>query len=1318
MVYKETANQSGIQFTCGTQEPFPDASKEENVKNRRKSSYGEATISQHFTFSWMNGLLAKGANKPLNEDDIPDVGKEESAQHISRIFSNIIVKGNFPLTVSSICKAAFLLIWKKAALNATFGVLSVVASFVGAYLIKDFVGYLSGDNGFERGYSLVLVFVGAKAIETLAYRQWFFGSLQVYLRLRTSLMSQVYQKVLYLSSQSRQKHTSGEIINYVSVDIERIVNVAWYVNMVFMMPIQITLATYILWKNLGLGSLAGIATTAIIMLCNIPFTRIQKRLHARIMKAKDDRMDMTSEVIRSMKILKLQAWDIQYLRKLEYLRKGEHLWLWEFLRLKALLAFMFWGAPAVISIMTFASCILMGIPLTAGRVLSTLATVNILKEPIFSLPELLTAFAQGKVSADRIVSYLQEEEIRSDAIEEVAIDENEFSAEIDQGAFSWKTDAKIPTLQDIHVKIHKGMKVAVCGAVGSGKSSLLSCVLGEMPKVQGTVKVFGTKAYVPQSSWILSGTIRENILFGSPFETDRYERTIEACALVKDIGVFSDGDMTDIGERGTTMSGGQKQRIQIARAVYKDADVYLLDDPFSAVDPQTGRHLYKKCLMGVLRDKTVLYVTHQVEFLVDADLIMVMQNGRIAQAGKFQELQQNMAFGVIFGAHFCAVKQVCNAKGTSIYLSKHHAESEKVPSINESDAEKEISSKWQNTNMINCRQEVFRDNTEEGKLLQGEERENGYISKQVYWSYLTAARGGLFIPMIIAAQCFFQIFEVGSNYWMASACHPRTGSKSKMESTQFMVYVFISVGSALCILIRAVLVAVTGLLTSEKLLKSMMHCIFHAPMSFFDSTPTGRILNRASIDQSVLDLETASTLSESTFSVMQFLGTILIISYVSWPVLIIFIPSILICIRYQRYYSLTATELARLSGIQKAPILHHFGETFYGAAIIRAFRQEDRFYRSNLSLLDNHSRPWFHLMAAVEWLSFRMNLLCNFVFGFSLVLLVRLPQGFVNPSIGGLVVMYAWNLNTQLSEATRNISRAEANMISVERILQYTKLPSEAPTITEGSKPPMAWPEFGMISISNLEVRYAEHLPSVLKNITCVIPAEKTVGIVGRTGSGKSTLVQVLFRIVEPREGTIKIDSIDICKIGLHDLRSRICILPQDPVMFDGTIRGNLDPMNEYPDSRIWEVVDKCQLGNVVRSTEKKLDEIVIENGDNWSMGQRQLFCLGRILLRKSKILVLDEATASVDSATDRIIQEIIRQEFKDCTVLAIAHRMNTVIDSDLILVLGEGSILEYDAPTKLLQREDSTFSKLTKEYSQQSQHFKSSTAMHRMGSY
>ncbi|KAG8082950.1 hypothetical protein GUJ93_ZPchr0014g47626 [Zizania palustris] len=651
MMCKDTEEQSskiGIHYSCNTEEePFRDASKDENVNNGRKSAYGDATISQHFTFSWMNGLLAKGASKPLSEDDIPDVGKKESAQYISRIFSNIMIRveGNLPVTVSSICKASFLLIWKKAALNAAFAVLSVVASFVGAYLIKDFVIYLGGgDNGFERGYYLVLVFVSAKAIETLAYRQWFFGSLQIYLRLRTSLIS------------------------------------------------QISLATYVLWRNLGLGSLAGIATTIIIMICNIPFTRIQKRLHAGIMKAKDDRMEMTSEVLRSMKILKLQAWDIQYLKKLEKLRREEYMWLWEFLRLKALLAFIFWGAPAVISIMTFASCILMGIPLTAGRVLSTLATVNILKEPIFSLPELLTAFAQGKVSADRIVSYLQEEEIRSDAIESVSTNQNEFSVEIDEGTFSWKTEAKIPTLQDIRVNIHKGMKVAICGAVGSGKSSLLSCVLGEMPKVQGTVKVSGTKAYVPQSSWILSGNIRENILFGSPFESEKYERTIEACALVKDIEIFSDGDMTEIGERGMTMSGGQKLRIQIARAVYKDADIYLLDDPFSAVDPQTGRHLYKKCLMGVLRDKTVLYVTHQVEFLADADLIMVMHNGRIAQAGKFHELKQNVPFGVIFGAHLQAVEHVCNANGTSMYFSKHHAESEKVLSINESYTEKEISS--------------------------------------------------------------------------------------------------------------------------------------------------------------------------------------------------------------------------------------------------------------------------------------------------------------------------------------------------------------------------------------------------------------------------------------------------------------------------------------------------------------------------------------------------------------------------------------------------------------------------------------------------
>ncbi|KAG0449852.1 hypothetical protein HPP92_027069 [Vanilla planifolia] len=503
----------------------------------------------------------------------------------------------------------------------------------------------------------------------------------------------------------------------------------------------------------------------------------------------------------------------------------------------------------------------------------------------------------------------------------------------------------------------------------------------------------------------------------------------------------------------------------------------------------------------------------------------------------------------------------------------------------------------------------------------------------------------------------------------------------------FSVYVALSVGSALGVLVRAMLLGIAGLLTSQKLFEGMLHCLLRAPMSFFDSTPTGRILNRASTDQSVLDLEMAGKLGWCAFSIIQILGTIAVMSQVAWPVFVLFIPVTAICFWYQQYYIPTARELARLSGIQRAPILHHFAESLTGAATIRAFGQEYRFINANLNLIDNHSRPWFHNVSAMEWLSFRLNMLSNFVFAFSLILLVSLPKGFINPSIAGLAVTYGLNLNSQLATIIWNICNAENKMISVERILQYSRIPSEAPLFIEENWPPRNWPETGTIRFQNLQVRYAEHLPSVLKDITCTIPGRKKVGVVGRTGSGKSTLIQALFRIVEPRDGSIIIDGVDICKIGLHDLRSRLSIIPQDPTLFEGTVRGNLDPLNEYTDKQIWEVLDKCQLGELIRSNEKKMDATVVENGENWSVGQRQLFCLGRALLKRSSILVLDEATASVDSATDGIIQQTISQEFDDCTVVTIAHRVHTVIDSDLILVLSDGRILEYDTPAKLLER-------------------------------
>ncbi|XP_026408739.1 putative ABC transporter C family member 15 [Papaver somniferum] len=1292
---------TGISFiTNSTTEPL--LNKIENHsdgKREEESPYQSATLLQLITFSWLNPLFKVGYKKPLEQEEIPGIDVKDSAKVLSHSFNNSPkqVKEAENTSSASIYMAIFLLIRKKAAINAFFAAIHAAVSYVGPYLINDFVAFLSQkkNDSLKTGYIIALAFISAKMVEVTAQRQWIFGARQLGMRLKGALISQIYKKGLHLSSQSRQSHNSGGMINLMSVDTKRIADFIWYMNTIWMLPIQISLATYILYLNLGLSAYAGLAATLMVMVGTIPLQRIQKRLQSKIMEAKDERMNATSEILRNMKILKLQAWDMKYVLKLENLRKIEYSWLWKSLQLQALWGFIFLISPTFVSVVTFGSCILLGIPLTAGKVLSALATFRMLQDSMFTLPDSLSCIAQAKVSVDRIESYLQEDELQDDAVIFVPKETSEVEIEIENGKFSWDVKSHCPTLDGIQIKVKRGMKVAICGTVGSGKSSLLSCILGEIPKILGEVKVSGTKAYVPQSPWILTGNVRDNILFGNPYDQVKYERTIGACALSKDLELFQAGDLTEIGERGINMSGGQKQRIQLARAAYQDADIYILDDPFSAVDAHTGSQLFEECLMGILKEKTILYVTNQVEFLPAADLILMMQEGKIIQAGRFEELlAQNIGFELLVGAHSEALESILNVKNSSRTLKKVHA---KV----ENDIHNTTNKQLQNGKKENLSQEIIE---KEGRLTQKEEREKGSIGKEVYWSYLTMVWGGALVPLIILAQFSFDVLQIGSNYWIAWASPVTTNSKPVVKmNIMFLVYLLIAVGSAICILSRMLLVATAGILTSQKLFMTMLHSVFRAPMSFFDSTPTGRILNRVSTDQSVLDLELAKRVGFCAFSIIQLLGTVAVMSQVAWQVFAIFIPVTGICIWYQKYYTPTARELARLSGIQQAPILHHFAESLAGVAIIRAYNQESRFVEMNLGLIDNESRPWFHNVAAMEWLSFRLNILSNLVFAFSLVILVSLPEGILNPSIAGVAVTYGLNLNILQANVIWNLCNAENKMISVERILQYSKLTSEAPLVIEDSRPPSNWPEFGKICFRNLEVRYAEHLPSILKNINCTIPGRKKVGVVGRTGSGKSTLIQALFRTVEPRDGCILIDDINICKIGLHDLRSRLSIIPQDPTMFEGTVRRNLDPLEQFSDKEIWEALHKCQLGDLVRAKEEKLDSPVVDNGENWSVGQRQLFCLGRALLKKSSILILDEATASIDSATDGILQKIISQEFENRTVVTIAHRIHTIIDSDLVLVLSEGRIAEYDTPAKLLECEDSFFSKLIKEYSMRS---------------
>ncbi|KAI5596054.1 hypothetical protein BDE02_03G180900 [Populus trichocarpa] len=1274
-----------------------DSSSINNLENRGADTvtpFGNAGLFSILTFSWMNSLIAAGNRKILDLEDVPQLHGVDSVVGAFPVFKNKLESDCGRVTRFKFAKALFLLVWKEILWTALLALIDTLGSNVGPYLIDGFVQCLEGRGEFKnQGYILASAFVAAKLAECLANRHSSFRLQQIGTRLRAVTATMIYNKSLTISCQSKQGHSSGEMINIMTIDADRLGTFSQYIHDPWLVILQVCLALLILYRNLGLGSVAGFVATVIVMSLNYPFGRLEEKFQDKLMESKDKRMKATVEILRNMRVLKLQGWEMKFLSKILDLREVETRWLKKYFYNSVVITVVFWATPTVVAVATFGTCMLMGIPLESGKVLSALATFEILQSPIYNLPDTVSMLIQTKVSLDRIASFLCLDDLQPDAIEKLPGGSSDTAIEIVDGNFSWDLSSPSATLKDINFKVLNGMKVAVCGTVGSGKSSLLSSILGELPKISGTLKLCGTKAYVAQSPWIQSGTIEENILFGKVMDRERYDKVLEACSLKKDLEILSFGDQTVIGERGINLSGGQKQRIQIARALYQDAQIYLFDDPFSAVDAHTGSHLFKEVLLGLLCSKTVIYVTHQVEFLSAADLILVMKDGRIAQAGKYDDiLNAGSDFKVLVGAHKAALSVLDSRQAGAV------SENESVRDNygGENSTDRIVHDEGNKDSQIGKADEVAEP---QAQLIQEEEREKGSVGFQIYWKYITTAYGGALVPFILLAQLLFQILQIGSTYWMAWATPVSKDVKPVVSGSRLLiVYVSLVIGSSFCMLAHAMLLVTAGYKTATLLFNKLHLCIFRAPMSFFDATPSGRIMNRASKDQSALDMEIPHTVGGLAFEAIMLLGIIAVMSQVAWQVFIVSIPVIAACIWYQQYYIPSARELSRLIGVCNAPVIQNFAETISGATTIRSFDQESRFEEINMKLTDAYSRPKFHNSAAMQWLCFRMDMFSSITFAFCLFLLVSFPER-TNPAIAGLAVTYALGLHTAQSVLIWCFCNCENKLISVERILQYISIPSEPPLVIEANKPDHSWPSHGEVDIDNLQVRYAPHMPLVLRGLSCTFPGGKKTGIVGRTGSGKSTLIQALFRTVETAAGQIMIDSIDISLIGLHDLRSRLSIIPQDPTMFEGTVRSNLDPLEEYTDEQIWEVLDKCQLGDEVRKKERKLDSTVIENGENWSMGQRQLVCLGRVLLKKSKVLVLDEATASVDTATDNLIQQTLRQHLSDCTVITIAHRITSVLDSDMVLLLSHGLIEEYDSPTRLLENKSSSFSQLVAEY-------------------
>ncbi|XP_019172874.1 PREDICTED: ABC transporter C family member 4-like [Ipomoea nil] len=1248
------------------------------------SGYTTASLLSKAVWNWMNPVLCKGYKSPLTADDIPSLPPEFCAEKMALLFERSWPKAGENMN-HPVLKSLARCFWKQIAFTGFLAIVRLGVMYVGPLLINTFISFASGDRSNpSEGYFLVLTLFLAKVIEVLSAHHFNFHTMKLGMLIRSSLITNLFKKGLRLSCSSRQAHGVGQIVNYMAVDSQLLSDMIPQLHSLWMMPIQLTAALFLLYLYIGVPVMASLVAIVGVIIFTLIVSRMNNLFQFRLMENRDLRMKAVNELLSNMRVIKFQAWEEHFSNKIQSFRGVEFSWLTKIMYLVFLNFSVLWSVPTLISALTFAVAIWMKVPLDAGTVFTATTVLKILQEPIRTFPQCLIYLSQAITSLNRLDNYLTSHELDPKIVErEEDYCDGRIAVEVKQANFSWDDEGNQIILKDINFEVRKGELAAIVGTVGSGKSSLLASLLGELHKSTGRVRVCGTTAYVAQTSWIQNATVQDNILFGSPMNIERYKEVIRACSLEKDMEILEHGDQTEIGERGINLSGGQKQRIQLARAVYQDTDIYFLDDIFSAVDAQTGSEIFKECLKGVLKDKTILLVTHQVDFLHNADLILLMRDGKIVQSGPYRGLlKSGMDFGALVAAHENSIELVEMSRNV---CHDNSAQSpKKFEDQREANGENE-ESEWSKGG--------------NSKLIEEEQRETGHVSLEVYKQYCTEAYGWWGVAAVLIASLSWQISLSASDYWLAY----ETSSQQTFNPPLFIsVYSIIGAISCVLVVIRSFAAAVLGLKTAQTFFTQIVCSILHAPMSFFDTTPSGRILSRVSTDQANVDFLIPLFMSIAVAMYFTVISILVIMCQNAWPTIFLLIPLIWLNVWYRNYYIASSRELTRLDSLTKAPILHYFSETVSGVMSIRCFGKQGTFFQGNVDRVNANLRMDFHNNGSNEWLGFRLEFIGSALLCISTLFMIMMPKTLIGSEYVGLALSYGLSLNGVLFWCAYITCFMENRMVSVERIKQFIKIPSEATWKIAGCLPSTDWPTRGDIEIKDLKVRYRHNTALVLKGISLSIHGGEKIGIVGRTGSGKSTMIQVLFRLVEPCAGTIVIDGVDICTLGLHDLRSRFGVIPQEPVLFEGTVRSNIDPLGLYSDQQIWKSLERCQLKQVVADKHGQLDASVADAGDNWSVGQRQLLCLGRVMLKNSRIVFMDEATASVDSQTDVVIQRVIRDDFLDSTIITIAHRIPTVIDCDRVLVVDEGWAKEFDSPAKLMER-PSLFAALVQEYSNRS---------------
>ncbi|CUM68180.1 uncharacterized protein PRCAT00005898001 [Priceomyces carsonii] len=1206
--------------------------------------------------------------------------------------------------------------------------------------------------------STVLVFISG-----IFFNHFFFQSMMTGVQVKALLTKVILDKSFKLNEESRYKYSVGKITSLMGTDLARIDFALAFQPFLFTAPVPIAIAIIILIVNIGAPALVGVG---ILFAFLLSMGLIVKKLFAYRSKANsytDSRVDYIKEVLNNLKVIKFYSWEPPYHKNISDIRNKEMSIIYKMQVWKNFITSMAMSLTFITSMCSFLVLYAINGTRDPADIFASLTLFGLLAQQVNFLPLALASGSDAFIGLSRVGEYLSLDEIDLEQVTieaspeiKVSMEKDDVAIKVDDATFEWesfdmkegddndndashenddgladneskvqkvkesvestpseKSYGKIESdestvdersftgLRDVDLTIKKGEFIVVTGLIGSGKTSLLNALSGFMKRSKGSISVNGSHLLCGYP-WVQNNTVKNNILFGSDYDEKTYNEVVYACSLESDLDILPAGDNTEIGERGITLSGGQKSRINLARAVYADKDIILMDDVLSAVDARVGKHIMDNCMLGLLKDKTRILATHQLSLIGSADRVIFLNGDGTIEIGTFEELQsKNEGFSKLMN-----------------FSNDHESEDEEENDFEDEgddlELEKEEIKRQVSKKSVQDEEAIHRNFNEgkvgSGKLMEIEGRAVNGIKFEVYRDYVKHGSGifprytvfcFIILCMILSTYCM-----LFTNTWLSFW----TEYKFRNKSNGFYIgfYVMFTFLALIFLTVEFVALAYLANTASVKLNILAIDRVLHAPMAFMDTTPMGRILNRFTKDTEVLDNEIEDELRMLIFTFAQIIGIIILcICYLPW--FAIAVPfMIFVVVAIANFYQASAREVKRLEAVQRSFVYDIFNETLGGMPTIKSFQSEGRFLNKLSALIDKMNEAYYVTIANQRWLGVHLDIVTSgFVLLISLLCVNKVFN--INASSVGLVLSYSFQITGQVVMLIRTLTQVENQMNSAERLCQYAfNLPQEAPYYIEDTAPKETWPEEGGIVFDQVSLAYRPGLPLVLKSLDFKIRPMEKIGICGRTGAGKSSLMTALYRLTELEAGLIYIDGVDISTIGLYNLRSKLSIIPQDPVLFRGTIRKNLDPFNQSLDDSLWDSLRRSgliedQKLEFVKAQKKDnpnmhkfhLDQIVGDEGGNFSLGERQLLAFARAVVRESKILILDEATSSVDYETDAKIQSNIVNEFADCTILCIAHRLKTIINYDKILVLDKGEKREFDTPWNLFNRDGSIFQQM-----------------------